>query len=327
MIDGHGDDTFRYEGIGMNFSSNIFPQADLAALETHLSCQLHRIHSYPEPTPDSLARHIAQAEGVDEACVLVTNGATEAIHLIAQTFRALDTFTIVHPTFSEYADASFANGLHEVGQGALGWLCSPNNPTGLVTPTEDILAMAAQHQQLVVDLAYEDYTLAPMPTAQHLLERGNIIALHSMTKQYAVPGLRLGYVVAPPVLIEQLRRHYHPWAVNALAIEAGRWLVANATRPCVDLPTYLAETQRLRQMLNAIDGISAADTQTNFLLCAIEPTTAAELKDFLATHFGILIRNAANFRGLTPHHFRIATQTPAENEALVAAIQLFLQQR
>ena len=87
------------------------------------------------------------------------------------------------------------------------------------------------------------------------------------------------------------------------------------------MTSYLAETQRLRTMLNEIDGIEAQPTQTNFFLCTIQQAMAAELKEYLAREHGILIRDASNFTGLTPHHFRIATQSPVENDALVTAIK------
>ena len=325
MIDGHGDDTHHYSGIRMNFSSNIYAHADLTALEEHLRRHLHLIRSYPEPTPHTLARLIAQREGVDESQVLVTNGATEAIHLVARTFQTLGTFSLTHPTFSEYTDACLACGYHEEPQGALHWLCTPNNPTGTVTPADALATLAREHQLLVLDLSYEDYTLSPTPSASQLLACGNVIALHSMTKQFAVPGLRLGYLIAPADLVRKLTEHYHPWAVNALAIEAGLWLVTHAVRPHPGLPAYLDEAQQLRTWLNAVEGIAVAPTHTNFMLATIAPATAAQLKEHLATQHGILIRDAANFRSLTPHHFRIAAQSPAENEALVAAIQLFLQ--
>ncbi|MBP3738590.1 MAG: threonine-phosphate decarboxylase, partial [Muribaculaceae bacterium] len=83
---------------------------------------------------------------------------------------------------------------------------------------------------------------------------------------------------------------------------------------------------RLRSMLNQIEGIEACDTLTNFFLCTIHPSTAAQLKAYLAHEHGILIRDASNFVGLTSHHFRIATQSPAENDALVCAIKQFMKQ-
>ena len=145
-----------------------------------------------------------------------------------------------------------------------------------------------------------------------------------MTKRYAVPGLRLGYITASAAVIRHLREQYRPWAINGLSLEAGKWLVSHEAIAIQDLPSYLAETQRLRTMLNEIDGIETFDTQTNFFLCTIRQATAAQLKEYLAREHGILIRDASNFTGLTSHHFRIATQSPTENDALVDAIQRFI---
>ena len=151
-----------------------------------------------------------------------------------------------------------------------------------------------------------------------------MIQLHSMTKQYGIPGLRIGYITASADTISYLRQHYRPWAVNALALEAGKWLLTHRICLIPDLATYLQETRRLQDQLGSIEGITVFDTQTNFFLCTIHPYTAAELKAYLAHQHSILIRDASNFRGLTPHHFRIATQSPEENDALVAAITQYL---
>ena len=191
-------------------------------------------------------------------------------------------------------------------------------------PVEDVLALAGYHRQLIVDQSYEDYTMAPLLQPADVVGRDDIILLHSMTKRYSVPGLRLGYVTASAQVISRLREQCRPWAINALSLEAGKWLVQRGETAISDLKSYLAETQRLRTMLNEIDGIEAQQTQTNFFLCTIRQATAAQLKEYLAHDHGILIRDASNFTGLTPHHFRIATQSPAENDALVATIRLFL---
>ena len=137
-----------------------------------------------------------------------------------------------------------------------------------------------------------------------------------MTKKYCIPGLRLGYITASAEVIDVLRRFCRPWAVNALAIEAGMWLMDHRPQ-LIDMHAYLVEAQRLRNALNDIPGIHVLETQTNFMLCSIEDCTAAELKDYLAKEHGILIRDASNFPGLTPHHFRVAAQTPETNDELV----------
>ena len=321
MIEGHGDDLYRYENIKMNFSSNIYNGTDLSALDAYLRTRMDVMRSYPEPSAASLEVLIAEDCGISPDEVLVTSGAVDAIYLIAQAYRHEGTCHVLQPTFREYEDACRVFGYQEHEDGALCWLCNPNNPTGDVMATEDVLALAERHRLLIVDKSYEDYTIAPLLKPAEVVGRGDIILLHSMTKRYAVPGLRLGYVTASASIISRLREQYRPWAINALSLEAGKWLVQRGKTAIPDLASYLAETQRLRNMLNEIEGIEAFETQTNFFLCTIAPATAAELKEYLAQEHSILIRDASNFTGLTPHHFRIATQSPAENDALVTAIR------
>ncbi len=327
MIEGHGDDLYRYDNIKMNFSSNIYNGTDLSELDAYLCTRMAAIRSYPEPSAASLERMIASDCGISPDEVMVTSGAVDAIYLIAQVYRHEGTCHILQPTFREYEDACRVFGYQEREDGALCWLCNPNNPTGDVMATEEVFALAERHRLLIVDQSYEDYTMAPLLRPADVVGRDDVILLHSMTKRYAVPGLRLGYVTASAQVINRLREQYRPWAINALSLEAGKWLVQRGETAIPDLPSYLAETQRLRAMLNDIEGIEAQPTQTNFFLCTIRQATAAELKEYLAQEHGILIRDASNFTGLTPHHFRIATQSPAENDALVTTIKQFQKTR
>lgn len=345
MLNGHGDDIYSYSGIRMNFSSNIYAHADLSGLEAHLCRHIDLIRSYPEPSPRSLEKMIAQRSGVSPDEVLVTSGATDAIYLIAQAFRILHvavpqqplpsfplpspTFKVFPPTFSEYEDASRLFDYEEAPDAALCWLCNPNNPTGEAFSVSHVEALASKHALLVLDQSYEDYTLAPMLSAKAAVGMGNVLQIHSMTKQYAIPGLRLGYVVGASPLIRILRTHFRPWSVNALAVEGAKYLLRLNPPIIPSLTAYLQETQRLRSRLSSLAGISLPDAtcppSTPFFLCTIHPHTAAELKGYLAREHRILIRDASNFRGLTPHHFRIATQSPEENDQLVDAINQFIQ--
>lgn len=206
------------------------------------------------------------------------------------------------------------------------WLCNPNNPTGSIYTPSEISSFARRFAYVVVDQSYEDLTLAPMMTPHEAASSQNIIQVHSLTKTYAIPGLRIGYVVASPMVIGMLRRFVRPWSVNALAIEAGQWLLNHELKAVPDLHAYLEETQRLRHQLNLIPGIEAAPTHTNFILARVATTTAARLKDTLARRHHILIRDASNFRGLTPHHFRISAQTPEENTLLLEALRAAISQ-
>ena len=326
MIEGHGDDLYQYSGIKMNFSSNIYTGTDLSALYSHLSTCMQVVCSYPEPSAISLEQMIAQDCGIKPEEVLVTSGAVDAIYLVAQAYRHLGTCKVMTPTFSEYEDACRVFEYKECDDADMCWLCNPNNPTGSVMSVGDVLDLAKRYKMLVVDQSYEDYTLEPLLQPADVVDREDIILLHSMTKRYAVPGLRLGYVTAAPSIIKRLRTQYRPWAINALSLEAGKWLVAHQLTTIPNLDEYLDEAQRLRSMLNEIEGIEAFASMTNFFLCTIAHATARELKEYLAHKHGILIRDASNFTGLTQHHFRIAAQSPEANDALVEAIKQFTSQ-
>lgn len=317
MINGHGDDIYKYGHVPMNFSSNICQQTDLSVLKAHLAAKLDLISNYPEPEAWSLERLIARKENIPEECVIVTSGATEAIYLVAQAFRY--RYNLTTPSFSEYADA-LALFPPESEESSV-WICNPNNPTGDVFSMDDIYGMAQAHNLVIIDQSYENYTDAHMLSAREAVEMSKVIQLHSLTKTYGVPGLRIGYIAAAPPLTKIIRQFMRPWAVNALAIEAGKYLLQHGAV----LKPDLQEAQRLAQRLRTI--CTVGESHTNFMLCEIHPYTAAELKKYLAEEHGMLIRDASNFDGLTPHHFRIAAQSPAENDALVEAIKAFMEKK
>lgn len=373
MINGHGDDAFRFDRpITANFSSNVYSHVDLEPLKEHLRQRLDLVSHYPEPEPYTLERALAGGLGIPAASVCVTNGATEAIYLTAHAFQDRHS-TILAPTFSEYADAcrlyahsaplvsvslakkSSLAGYHpalrsltmsgvraakspqekpakrsempdHVRHGVL-WLCNPNNPTGGVIPKEQLVKAIQDNPEtvFVIDQSYGFFTKEKLLTAAEAVRYPNVIQLHSMTKRYALPGLRLGYVTANPALTERIRAVRMPWSVNALAVEAGIYLCEHPETGPIDLETLLAETQRLHEALNAIPGLTAEATQTHFFLCHLQEGRAAELKQWLAEKHGLLIRDASNFEGLDAGHFRIATQTPEENDLLTAAVRHYLE--
>lgn len=339
MIEGHGDDSYKYpHPITSNFSSNVYNKVDLSGLHAHLCQRIADISSYPEPEPYTLEARLAKCHrlAADEVCV--TNGATEAIYLVAQTFRETRT-AILMPTFSEYADAcrmhahrlsslyTLTDELPE--EVRMLWLCNPNNPTGEVRDKETLLSMIDRHPQVcfIIDQSYEYFTLQPLLTVAEAVEFPNVLLLHSLTKRYAIPGLRLGYVTGNAGLLARLRLSRMPWSVNQLAIEAGLYLLANGVPTTIELPDYLQECTRLRDALQALGGMEVWATDTHFMLVRLRFGKASALKEYLADEHAILIRDAANFEGLDEAFFRIATQTPEENDKLVNAIGEWFAQR
>lgn len=337
MIDGHGDDIYRYDDlVKMNFSSNIFQHVDHSALKAHLLEHFDVVGNYPEPQPRQLERLIARQEDISPECVMVTNGATEAIYLIAQQYHHSASI-IPQPTFNEYADAcrqyhhiiSFENtdDLTHLPHDRVYWICNPNNPSGnvLMKGFLEYVVRRSPRYTFVVDQSYEDYTTEPLLVAREMQNVPNLIILHSFSKRYAIPGLRLGYITGHPATIQLLRSLVAPWSVNALAIEAGKFLVSQKAKDNSQwLTDYLAEAERLRNELRTINGLRVFDSKTNYMLCEIESVTARELKSHLLHNHGMLIRDCSNFLGLSDHFFRVAAQLPEENDALVKAIADFV---
>lgn len=330
MIEGHGDDAYKYKAIKINFSSNVYNHVDHSGLHQHLFQQMESIRTYPEPEPYSLEKVLAKRFHLSSEEVCVTNGATEAIYLIAQTFRS-QISAILMPTFSEYADACRLHG-HKVvpiynlnrlpDRGRLIWLCNPNNPTGEVREKEALTACIKQNPQriFIMDQSYEFFTQKALLTAKEAAEFPNVILLHSMTKRFAVPGLRLGYITACKELLHEIRTQRMPWSVNQLAIEAGHYLLSSSQCD-IDISLLLKEKERLVQYLLSIGGMEIWPSDTHYMLVQLRMGKAAALKEYLATEQGILIRDASNFEGLNEHFFRIATQTPEENDKLVESIK------
>lgn len=316
MLHGHGDDKFMYRDIHINFSSNIYNHFNHQGLFQHLRDSLHLSVNYPEPTPLSLEKVLAGILCCKPEEVMVTNGATEAIYLIACTFRQYNAI-IPQPTFSEYADACVEN----KGNRNLRWFCIPNNPTGEVMPLQQLRQLIANHPEdvFVIDASYASYTTKPYLTVPEALSHDNVIMLHSMTKEYGIPGLRLGYVTANIKLLDLIKAHRMPWSVNALAIEAGHYLLTHREEYHIPAKELIMERQRVEKELQRL-GITTAPSDSHMLLCQLPHGTSAELKRHLAEHHAILIRDASNFQGLGSSHFRIAVQSKEENDILINAI-------
>ncbi len=336
MLRGHGDDGYAQPTeIKHDFSSNVCREALPEGLLGHLRQGLEGLSHYPEPASESLRATIARHEGVTPASVLVTNGATEAIYLAAQAFPKRISY-VLQPTFSEYADACRLYGhqlrsirrLDEMGEDAtMVWLCNPNNPTGTVIPREALLELVVAHPKVVfvVDQSYEAFCREPLLSVGESAGYGNLLLLHSMTKQYALPGLRLGYLTGAEQLVSKVERMLQPWSVNVMAQQAGMFVLEERfkrkeKRDATFADEYLRETQRFWAAVADIDGMEPLPTTTNFFLVRLERPCGSELKAWLAER-GILIRDASNFEGLDGHYIRMAAQRPDENNLLIEKLR------
>ena len=338
MLYGHGDNGYLHPAeLLADFSSNVWYGGEPAGLKEHLFQRWKLINRYPEVLAESLTERVSRHHGLSPENILINNGTTESIYLIAQLFKGKKT-SIVFPSFSEYEDACR---MHEHSLQFLSWaelekdpapdppawlntdllwLGNPNNPTGDVLPALETLVRRHPEIVFIVDEAFIEFTDSIESLVGLVPELPNLVILRSLTKVFAIPGLRLGYVVAEEEMISRLRAFKLPWSVNALALEAGNFIFDQYPRIRLPLASLLQDKKHFVRQLEEL-GIKIQNSHTHFFLCDTGQEDAAELQNFLLDKFRLLIRNAANFRGLGAGNFRLATLSPDKNQWLINALK------
>ncbi len=317
-------------------STNAFgpPPGVAAALA---ACDVTR---YPDRGAAPLAGALAARDGVPADRVLAGNGAAGLIWALALAWlRPGDAAFVVGPTFGEYAIASrlaraevvewrYVPGTSEVpgtwklagaitaARPRLVWLCNPNNPTGAYLSAAEIAALlpAAPDALWVLDEAYRPFAADPWPSVP-LIERGNVALLRSLTKDCALPGVRLGYLLAGPDVIARVAAAQPPWSVSAAAIACGLAALDDGGHVARTTAALRGEAIRLAGRL-AGQGWPVLPSATHFML--IEVGDAAGARATLLRQHRIQVRNCASF-GL-PGFIRVAARLPEENERLIEAM-------
>lgn len=337
MIVGHGDDSYRYaDAIRYDFSSNVPYLNHSDAVLAHLASRLSLLCHYPDPTAGTVRELLSKQWGLPADYFWVTNGSTEAFYLTAHLFAESDTLITV-PSFAEYEDAcrlyrhrpSFCS-ISELADRRIAsrtvWTGLPNNPDGDISHQGLIPCLCRQYPDtyFIVDEAYSELCSVDVSLLGLVRELPNLILVRSLTKSFALPGIRVGYVVAHPEVIEQLSSKAHPWSVNALALEAADFILRHYDDLLPERDRLMAESRQLQDALKELPGLLVTPSSTNYCLVELQHGTAAELKDRLASLHSILIRNADNFRSLSPRHIRIATQGAEANRHLIESLRTCL---
>ena len=325
------------EVLDFSASTNPFPPCP-KVLEAAAGAALLR---YPDSSSGELREEIARLHGVSAEGVLVVNGLAQGIFLTAFAFADRGkTVLTASPTFGEYRSASelagamvlevsaaegnaFAfpmEGLEGAAKAlspSLLWVCSPNNPTGILPSPEQLQRLMALCEQkgtvLVLDEAYINFA-PPGASAVDLLRPGLLI-LRSMTKDYGLTGLRLGYVLGDPAFIRILAALQPPWSVNACAQAAGAAALKNKAY-------YEGQWRELEKIKGEFAkgleslGLAPLPSAANFLLFRAGDVEA--LQDFLWEK-RILVRNCASF-GLKGY-VRVGVKTREENGRLLKGLE------
>ncbi len=288
----------------LDFSSSINPLGPPPGLYDFLAENLPVITRYPDPLARQLCAAI-EAHYRPYADFVPGNGAAELIFLL---LRALSPRTVLlpAPTFSLYERAAMSVGsriiFHRLTaensfhldysrfcaavrerRPELVFLCNPNNPTGELLEREQLLAIAKEVNAvgglLAVDEAFlefrEDYRRRTLLSSSG---PGNVVVLCSLTKMFAVPGLRLGFMAGPPQVINAVRAARDPWSVNALAQLAGEYVLAQKGFTEKSAAAVSALGKDLAQALSGLPWLTTALPTVNYLFLESRTLTSAELQ-------------------------------------------------
>ncbi len=288
-----------------------------------------RLDRYPDVECTDLVETLSAHHGLPTDWIVPGNGATELIYAAARAW-ATPGSRVGHcpPTFGEYEAAARSNGaaVHAIGlkdddamsdlaELSLLFLCHPNNPTGELIPSDRLKqALGAMSGVVVLDEAYIQF-VSGAPSALSLLdEQRNLLIVRSMTKDYGLTALRLGYAVGHPSLTSQIRCQLPPWSVNGLAQAAGIAALQDSAYLDVTLRKVReAKSGLVRALENGHWDVSAGEA--NYVI--VNVGSARHVRLSLARR-ALLVRDCQSF-GL-PEYIRIAVRRPGENRRLVAAL-------
>jgi len=328
----------------LDFSANINPLGLSERIRQTLHASLESIIHYPDAHGFDLKQAISQHYHVNTELITLGNGAVELMYILCHMLSPKSVL-VTAPTFSEYEGAARASGatieylyLHADNNFTIDikgmaerlttmdivFICNPNNPTGVLLNNiqieELLIAATASNTYVVVDESFIDFLPNDdVYTCRQLLTRyPNLIILHSLTKFYAIPGLRLGFALANPELTKLLHRGKDPWNVNTLAQKAGVTALSDYTYQQLSKEFMKKNKMDLYHSLLAIPGLKPYLPSVNFILINITETnmTGKELQQAMATH-NILIRECSNYPGLSSEYIRIAVKQPEENNKLI----------
>lgn len=346
----HGSNPqYLYDALGktlpeqyIDFSANINPLGPPAVLKEKWSDFYDQMIVYPDPNATRLRTKIAEKVQIPVDSILIGNGGAELITLVAGMLTGKRVL-IVQPTFSEYEKACRVNGceiifhlLKEPGYElnledlrpklsgiAAIFLCNPNNPTGVQFPTSALLSLmeeCAKHDCFfILDEAFYDFLTEYDSFVPYIGRFSKLIIIRSMTKMFAIPGIRLGYLLAGPQIIAELNQLQSHWSVNTIALLTGEL--------CIEDDSFVKKTQAYmtgeRKRLFTFyqqQHFFASPSKVNFYLLQ-DPLLEDQFQlfEFLLDH-GIIPRHTVNFPGLEGNWLRFAIKSHQENSRLMEVL-------
>ena len=337
----------------LDFSASINPLGMPDSARTALLDALETLTSYPDPNYTDLKNAIAAHHNIAPEWVLPGNGAAELLTWACRDLADYGSTDLITPAFADYDRALTAAGvqIHRCclkrpdqplltasglslaaqsfppSHGIL--LNNPHNPTGQLLSAKEIKSTVLDnpnYELVVLDEAFMDF-LPPeqqQSLAAWIEDYSQLVILRSLTKFYAIPGLRLGYAIAHPDRLARWNRWRDPWTVNTLAAKVGEVVLQDIQFQSRTYDWLAIAKPKLEQDLAGLPGLNVYSGSVNFVLVRSEQSVL-DIQERLLQNHQIYIRDCMSFPELGDRFFRVAVRTVAENDRLVAGLALVLE--
>lgn len=335
----------------LDFSSNTNPLPLPEAIKEQYAASFNTLQRYPDLEYYELSAALSSYTGYSREWIMIGNGATELIYLAVRSIKP-GKVLLAAPSFTDYERGfRLAGGrvelyrlreefefkldieefLEKMREGyEMTVLCNPNNPTGYLIPKQDLLFICdeAKKQGTLVLIDETFIEFAPEAETASLLREistyDNVLILRALTKFFGVPGLRLGYCVAHPDLLQKMAIFKEPWTVNALASVLGVSLLKNEDFIRRTKKWIAEERPYFFRGLCSIKGLLVFPSSANFFLVKLLKSDwhARMLQSELLSDM-ILIRDASSFTFLDNRFIRLAVKERADNDRLLGALQYY----
>jgi threonine-phosphate decarboxylase len=326
----------------LDFSVNVNPYLPVDGREALVSA-CGRISEYPDNRYPGFRASAARFAGARPENIVPGNGSAEVIRLIAEAMiEKGDIVAIPCPTFGEYEqqcrlfgaqmrylkfpDVLDGERWHLDGSKAL-FLCNPNNPDGRLIKAKQVLEIAGYCREkgiaLVVDEAFIDLADPGQSVARHVEKFDNMMVLRSLTKCFAIPGLRLGFGIACREVADALNVVRLTWNVDSVAAEAGIYYMDHAAQHLgLSREFVRREREWLADGIGRIAGLRALPSSANYFLLDVSGLGMSS-SGFTARMLdqGIVVRDCSSFKMLGNTFVRLAVRTRDENERLIRALR------
>lgn len=327
----------------IDFSSNIAPIGTPIQVKKILKKNIDKIKDYPDFNSSSVISSLKKYTKLEKSNLIVGNGAIEIIYNFCFAFLSKETKVLIPiPTFQEYETAAKLSDckityfktmdltknlnsfILQIPKHGCIFLCNPNNPTGKLLSKNQLLTIIKAAKKLSTIVFVDECFIEMVPESNesillYVKKYDNLFVLRSLTKSFALPGIRIGYAAASKQMITILQKIKIPWSVNSLAQDAANIALKNKSHLTKSNLIIKKELDYLTNKINKLNGFDCYDSSTNFILIKIKNDSTKLQQKLLKQK--ILIRDCKNFRGLNNHFIRIAVKSHKDNLKLVNALE------